>query len=295
MTLTMALTKSINVIPVKLSIALGGSGGPKAGRAKIVEMARKFGIKSPLPDTPSLPIGADEVNVLEHTVAYATFPNGGTAVAPHAVLEVKSAAGDTIWRFDRDGPKPRQVITPQVASDMVMMMSKVVEEGTARRAQLSGVKAAGKTGTTNAYRDAWFVGYTGNYVLGVWYGNDDYQPLNRMTGGSMPAMTWHQIMAYAHQGIELKNLIGVAPNPSTVAPADIVAEGSNSENLPRPALLTSRGTQTLQRIELLMENLTNGLPVDAGRQESPRQSSLTVPAPVPGTVAAAGRPGVRGN
>src|SRR4051812_5011424 len=158
-TLTQALTRSINVIPVKLSIALG-KGNPKLGRAMIVATARKFGIKSPLPDTPSLPIGADEVNVLEHTVAYATFPNKGMAVAPHSLLEVRSAAGDTIWRFDRDGPKPHQAITPQVAADMVMMMSKVVEEGTARRAQLSGVKAAGKTGTTNAYRDAWFVGYT---------------------------------------------------------------------------------------------------------------------------------------
>jgi len=292
-TLITALTKSINVIPVKLSIALG-NGNPKVGRAKIVEMARKFGIKSPLPDTPSLPIGADEVNVLEHTVAYATFPNRGMAVAPHAILEVKSAAGETIWRFDRDGQQPRQAITPQVASDMVMMMNKVVEEGTARRAQLSGVKAAGKTGTTNAYRDAWFVGYTGNYVLGVWYGNDDYQPLNRMTGGSLPAMTWHQIMAYAHQGIELKNLIGVAPNPSTVAPADIVAEGTNNgnENLPRPALLTSRGTQTLQRIEQLMDNVTNNMAPTAptpGRPAAALQPQPQPSAPAASAVAAAER------
>ncbi len=293
-TLTQALTRSINVIPVKLSIALG-NGSPKAGRAKIVAMARKFGIVTPLPDTPSLPIGADEVNVLEHTVAYATFPNSGMAVSPHAILEVRSANGETIWRFDRDGQKPRRVLTPQVASDMVMMMSKVVEEGTARRAQLSGVKAAGKTGTTNAYRDAWFVGYTGNYVCGVWYGNDDYMPLNRMTGGSLPAMTWHQIMAYAHQGIELKNLLGVAPNPSTVAPADIVAEGTNNgnQNLPRPALLTSRGSQTLQRIEQLMDNVASSLaPVASENRGAPRpQSSL----PAQGTVAAAGPPEVRRN
>ena len=140
-----------------------------------------------MPDTPSLPIGADEVNVLEHTVAYATFPNKGMAVTPHAILEVRAANGETIWRFDRDGPKPRRAISEQVAADMAFMMNKVVEEGTASRAMLNGVKAAGKTGTTNAYRDAWFVGYTGNYVCGVWFGNDDYAPLNRMTGGSLPA------------------------------------------------------------------------------------------------------------
>jgi penicillin-binding protein 1A len=260
-TLTKAITHSINVIPVKLSIMLG-NGNPKLGRQKIVEVARKFGIVTPLPDTPSLPIGADEVNVLEHTVAYAAFPNGGMAVTPHAVLEVRSATGETIWRFDRDGPKPRRIIPQSVASDMAFMMNKVVEEGTARRAQLAGIKAGGKTGTTNAYRDAWFVGYTGNYVCGVWYGNDDYQPLNRMTGGALPAMTWHAVMAYAHQGIELKNLIGNPPNPAPFAPPDPTAASAAGvgENLPRPTLLTARGAQTLQQIERFMEDTSRTIP-----------------------------------
>src|SRR5215471_8476118 len=101
-TLTQAITRSINVVPVKLSIMMGGGAGPRAGRAKIVQTARRMGIKAPLPDTPSLPIGADEVTLLEHTIAYATFPNQGKAVKPHAVLEVRSGVGDTIWRFDRD-------------------------------------------------------------------------------------------------------------------------------------------------------------------------------------------------
>ncbi|MGZ5802759.1 MAG: transglycosylase domain-containing protein [Xanthobacteraceae bacterium] len=301
MTLTQAIVRSINVIPVKLSIALG-KGNPKIGRAMIVETARKFGIKSPLPDTPSLPIGADEVNVLEHTVAYATFPNKGMSVTPHAILEVRSASGETIWRFDRDGPKPRRAISEGVAADMAMMMNKVVEEGTARRAILSGIKAAGKTGTTNAYRDAWFVGYTGNYVCGIWFGNDDYVPLNRMTGGSLPAMTWHEIMAYAHQGIELKNIPGLPPNPSTVAPPDLMAGAAPTGNdaLPRPALLTNRGMQTLQRIERLMEDTTRKLPVKPVEQSQvpankPQQSAIARP----GAVAAADNeqpPGiVRGN
>ena len=93
-----------------------------------------MGLRTPLPDTPSLPIGAAEVTVLDHTGGYATFPNGGKAVTPHAVLEVRSGAGELVWRFDRDGKKPVQVITPQVAIDMNMMMNKVVEEGTGRRA-----------------------------------------------------------------------------------------------------------------------------------------------------------------
>src|ERR1700757_4834570 len=172
-TLTQAITHSINVVPVKLSIALG-NGNAKLGRAKIIQTARNFGIYTPLPDTPSLPIGADEVNVVEHAVAYATFPNLGKVVPPHAALEVRTGTGELVWRFDRDGKHPEQVISPQVALDMIMMMNSVVENGTGKRAQLDGNKVAGKTGTTNGYRDAWFVGYTGNFTGAVWMGNDDY-------------------------------------------------------------------------------------------------------------------------
>jgi penicillin-binding protein 1A len=136
MTLTQAITNSVNIIPVKLSIALG-DGNPKLGRAKI--------------------------NVVEHAVAYATFPNLGKAVAPHAALEVRTGTGELVWRFDRDGKKPEQVISPKVALDMIGMMNSVVQNGTGRRAQLDGIQVAGKTGTTNGYRDAWFVGYTGNF------------------------------------------------------------------------------------------------------------------------------------
>jgi penicillin-binding protein 1A len=263
-TLTQAIIRSINVIPVKLSIALG-KGNPKIGRAMIVATARRFGIRSPLPDTPSLPIGADEVNVLEHTVAYATFPNKGMAVTPHAILEVRSGTGDTIWRFDRDGKKPTQAISPQVAADMALMMSKVVEEGTAKRAILDGIKAAGKTGTTNSYRDAWFVGYTGNFVCGVWFGNDDYSPLNRMTGGSLPAQTWHEIMAYAHQGVELKNITGVGPNGASVGP---ILEGNKNEAL-RPVMLTNKGVQALLRVERLMDEAGRAMVALPAAADSP--------------------------
>ncbi|TAK49731.1 MAG: PBP1A family penicillin-binding protein [Xanthobacteraceae bacterium] len=254
-TLLMALTRSINVIPVKLSIAIGGKGGPRAGRAKIVETARKFGIKAPLPDTPSLPIGSDEVSVLEHTVAYATFPNRGKAVTPHAALEVRTGSGDLVWRFDRDGKKPTPAIPPQVASDMANMMVNVVENGTARRAILDGIRAAGKTGTTNAYRDAWFVGYTGNFVGGVWFGNDDYSPTNRMTGGSLPAKTWHDIMTVAHQGVEIKDIPGVPPASARPASAAVAAAANAArENEPAPPpVLTHRGSGILVRIEKAMD------------------------------------------
>jgi len=268
-TLTQAITRSINVIPVKLSIEIGRKLEPKAsnpakvGRAKIVEVARRFGIKAPLPDTPSLPIGADEVTVLEHAVAYATFPNKGMAVTPHAVLEVRTGAGDLVWRWDRDGPKPRRAIPPNTAADMAGMMSHVVSEGTARRAALDGIPTAGKTGTTNNYRDAWFVGYTGNFTCAVWFGNDDYSPTNRMTGGSLPAQTWHDIMTVAHQGIEIKELAGVGMGtkvPQAAVHQTIAANGAViKERAPEikpgpPPVLTKRGADTLVQIEKMLDD-----------------------------------------
>jgi penicillin-binding protein 1A len=97
-------------------------------RASIIKTAHDMGIRTPLPDTPSLPIGADEVTMLDHTGAYATFPNLGKAVTPHAILEVRTGAGELIWRYDRDGPKSRQVLPPQVAADMIKMMNSVVRK-----------------------------------------------------------------------------------------------------------------------------------------------------------------------
>ncbi|MGA9007365.1 MAG: penicillin-binding transpeptidase domain-containing protein, partial [Xanthobacteraceae bacterium] len=254
-TLIEAITHSINVIPVRLSIELG-HGNPKLGRAMIVQTARNFGIHAPLPDTPSLPIGADEVNVYEHAVAYATFPNLGRAVTPHAALEVRTGTGQLVWRFDRDGPKPRQVLSPQVALDMIKMMNSVVENGTGKRAQLDGIKVAGKTGTTNSWRDAWFVGYTGNFVGAVWMGNDDFSPTKRMTGGTLPAQTWHNIMAYAHQSVELRPLPGY-PAPEHAPPMPDTSFVASEE--PHPALLTRKGTEALIAVEHMLDDASHAL------------------------------------
>jgi penicillin-binding protein 1A len=274
MTLTMALTRSINTVAVRLSVTVG-NGNPKAGRARIIDTAHRMGVKTPLPDTPSLPIGADAVTLLEHTGAYATFPNLGMAVTPHALLEVRTSTGELVWRFDRDGPKPHRALSVRVAGDMIKMMNNVVENGTARRARLDGVAAAGKTGTTNAYRDAWFMGYTGNFVCGVWFGNDDYQSTNRMTGGSLPAMTWHGIMKYAHQGIELKPLAGIPVPPARKD--TVVAESRQKQNdapPPRPPLLTKKGADVLINVERMMDEANRALgPMPAAANEDRKRGA----------------------
>jgi len=281
-TLLTAITKSINTIPVRLSLALG-NGNAKAGRAKIAKTAHDMGIRTPLTDTPSLPIGAGEVTILDHVGAYATFPREGKMIPAHAILEVRTGSGETIWRFDRDGPKPKQVIPASVARDMNAMMHSVVENGTARRARLDGVQVAGKTGTTNGYRDAWFMGFTGNYVCGVWFGNDDYAPMNKMTGGSLPAMTWHQIMEYAHQGIEIKPIPGVPPLQRREPLVAANAASKKTEPVPeRPPTLTRRAADILVRIERMMDDATRALPAAvpsaASAQPPQRSSALDRPA-----------------
>ncbi|MGY3239405.1 MULTISPECIES: transglycosylase domain-containing protein [unclassified Bradyrhizobium] len=288
-TLTQAITRSINVVPVKLSIAIGQKEQPKApnpakiGRAKIVEVARRFGLKAPLPDTPSLPIGSDEVTVLEHAVAYATFPNRGKAVTPHSILEVRTGAGDLVWRWDRDGPKPKQAIPPNIAADMAGMMSHVVSEGTARRAALDGIPTAGKTGTTNAYRDAWFVGYTGNFTCAVWYGNDDYSPTNRMTGGSLPAQTWHDIMVAAHQGVEIREIPGVGMGQKLpreqVANAQANAAPKVLETKPGPPpVLTKRGADVLVRVEKMLDDAARTATKSAADDSGPAKPASSTSA-----------------
>jgi penicillin-binding protein 1A len=282
MTLIEAIKRSINTIAVKLSISIG-KGNAKVGRAAIVKNARAMGLRTPLPDTPSLPIGADEVTVLDHTVAFATFPNLGKSVTSHAILEVRTGAGDVVWRFDRDGPKPRQVLPEKVALDMVFMMNKAAEEGTGRRAMIDGVRIAGKTGTTNNYRDAWFVGYTANLVAGVWVGNDDYSSSNRMTGGSLPAMIWRAAMTYAHQGIEIKALPGIPPAAAPAAHPQVAAAEKGLPPPPlRPTVLTRRGTDVLVRIERMMEDASRALPATGEVSE--------LPPPPPGPRADALRP-----
>ncbi|GJD53646.1 Biosynthetic peptidoglycan transglycosylase [Methylobacterium crusticola] len=215
MPLWIAVAKSINTIPVQFSIAMGKAMGEthearaaKLGRAKIIDTAHRMGLTTNLVDSVSLPIGSAEVTVIDQAAGYAVFANGGRRAKPYAAVEIRTGAGEVIYRHDTSEPPPEQVLSTRVVGDMNYMLNKVVDEGTGRKAGIEGVRTAGKSGTTNAYRDAWFVGFTGNLVTAVWYGNDDHTSTKNMTGGSLPAMTFHEVMAPAHQGIELKPMPG---------------------------------------------------------------------------------------
>jgi penicillin-binding protein 1A len=273
--LATALARSLNTVAVKLSIAIGATIAKpgsrnvweeaKLGRARIVETARLMGITGPLEDTVSLPIGADGVSVLDMGSAYTTFASGGKHAPPYAVVEVRNSRGSVIYRGDRDGPKPQQVINASTIAEMDGMLINDVEWGTGVAAKLPGIKAGGKTGTTNSFRDAWFIGFTGNYVGAVWLGNDDYTSTEKMTGGTLPAKIWHQIMAFAHTGIELKPLPG-QPVPQAQAPQVAEAKGDAQNPAPRSPALSHDATQVLAGIEDMIREVErkradNGSPV----------------------------------
>jgi len=211
MPLVSALARSINSIPVRMSLEIG-KGNAKAGRAVIIDTAKRMGLTHPLANEAPLPIGAAEVTPIDMASAYAVFANGGKAAPPYAAWEVRNSSGEVIYRHDRDTP-PKQVLEPRVVTDMNFMLNKVVTEGTGKRAAIEGVPVAGKTGTTNGYKDAWFVGFTGNLVASVWFGNDDSKPMNNMTGGTLPALTWHEVMNFAHQNLEIRPIPGVDSAP----------------------------------------------------------------------------------
>jgi penicillin-binding protein 1A len=209
--LATALANSLNTVAVSLSVEIGRSAGmlgtlaqARYGRGRIIELARDLGIGTRLVDTPSLPLGASEVTPLDLTAAYAAFANGGFRAEPHFVVRVRDGRGAPL--FERIPASGTRVMRPEVVGDMNAMLARVVTNGTARRAAIPGQMVAGKTGTTSAYRDAWFVGFTSHLVAGIWLGNDDFSSTRQMTGGTLPAATWRAIMGPAHQGLPFRAL-----------------------------------------------------------------------------------------
>ena len=245
--LTTALQYSINTVAVRLAQAVG--------REKIVETAVNMGVRTPLKISKSLPLGASEVTVMDQLAGFGTLASGGLKLTPYAIVDIRNGEGDLIYRHSRDEPPRQQVVPADKVSQLDAMLYTAANNGTGRRALFPTAPIAGKTGTTNAYRDGWFCGFTGNYVATVWMGNDDFTSTRRMTGGSLPAMTWNKLMSYAHNGIEIKPIPGVGgvPEPDLVAAAQ--ETGPDGQPAPPPvALILSRQSENLlYEIERLMQ------------------------------------------
>lgn len=195
--LTDALARSVNTVTVNLA--------QEVGLDRVLAAARRVGITSPLQANASLALGTNEVTVLELTAAYGAIANGGTPVSPYLISRIEAAATGALL-YQREPDRRQPVIADSVRRDLNAMLYNVVTSGTGTAARLGGREAAGKTGTTQDYRDGWFVGFTADHVAGVWVGNDDNTAMRGVTGGSVPAQIWKKVLTAAEAGMPVKPL-----------------------------------------------------------------------------------------
>jgi 1A family penicillin-binding protein len=205
-TLTQALKDSLNVPAVKVSESVG--------RENVRKVAEDFGIKSDLALGPALALGASESTLLEMTGAYAGILNGGSAVKPYGLIELR-LLGDREPLMGAGGGIGERVIQERAARSLTYMMEKVVSDGSGGRAAINGWQLAGKTGTTQGARDAWFIGFSADYVAGIWMGYDDNSPLTGVTGGGLPAEIWHEVMVRVLDGLPPRALPMDVPGSGT--------------------------------------------------------------------------------
>ncbi len=224
LSLRSALTQSLNTVAVRLSIEFG--------RQPIADLAQRLGVSTPVVVTRSLALGTSELTVLDQATGYTAFANGGYRVEPHAILDVRTTGGDLVYNAADHPALGERVLQESTVLGMVDMLYSVVENGTGKRARLPGIHVAGKTGTTNSYRDAWFVGFTGNYTTAVWFGNDDFTVTERLTGGILPAQTWQKYMRVA--------MAYEVPKPLPGLPPPVVPEETEEE-----AVAAAEGVPTL--------------------------------------------------
>ncbi len=197
-TLTKALAMSLNTVSVRLTMEFT----PMA----VIRTAHRLGISSKLEPNASIALGTSEVSILEMVGAFAPFANGGYAVQPHVIERVTASNGKIL--YNRNDMQLGRIIEARYVAMMNQMMQETLTIGTAHKAALPGWPAAGKTGTSQDFRDAWFIGFTGHLVTGVWLGNDDNTPTKKVTGGGLPVDIWSRFMRDAHQGVPVIGLPG---------------------------------------------------------------------------------------
>ena len=198
-----AFSNSINTVAVKISEDIG--------REKVIKMAKLLGITSPILNSPSLALGTSEVNLLELTAAYDVLANNGNGVFVHGIRSIENTEGKNL--FTRKIQGPGKILNSYTVKTMTEMMEQTIINGTGKKAKINR-PAAGKTGTSQSLRDAWFVGFTSNIVVGVWFGNDDDSPMEKITGGTAPAILWGEFMKKAHIDIQPQALNFGIPDDS---------------------------------------------------------------------------------
>ncbi len=209
-----ALRLSLNTAAVRLSLAVG--------RDKVLANVHKIGFKR-VKKTCSMALGDTGLTLLEHTGGFAVFANGGKSVKPYSIDEIRNSYDKILYVRERDAPKPRRIFELKKIEQLNSMLALVVSSGTARRAQLPFTTAVGKTGTSSGWRDGWFLGFTGQYVTGTWFGNDNFSPTAKVTGGNLPAMAWKEFMMFAHTTYDIPQIPGVPLNPVQLAEQQRVA------------------------------------------------------------------------
>lgn len=197
-TLADALASSLNTIAAKLTADVGAKA--------VIDTAARMGVKTPLVDNASIALGTSELTLVELTGAFAPFANGGYQATPHLVNRVTDTSGKVL--YERGAEVPPIIVTDDIVAMMNAMLTRTITSGTGRKAAIEGWQAAGKTGTTQDFKDAWFVGYTANLTAGVWFGNDDGTPMKKVTGGGLPAEAWKTFMQAAHEGLPATPLPG---------------------------------------------------------------------------------------
>ncbi|CUW87870.1 putative penicillin-binding protein (mrcA-like) [Agrobacterium fabacearum S56] len=254
-TLQVALAKSYNTVPVRLAKDV-------LGTQVIVDTAKAMGVATPLRSDKTIPLGTSELTVLDQATAYAVFPADGMQSRRHGIEQVLDYEGKVLYDFGRDEEPAKRVLSEEANSKMNQMLVTIPVIGTARRGALeNGIVSGGKTGTSQAYRDAWYVGFTGNYTTAVWFGNDDFTPMNNMTGGALPAMTFKRLMDYAHQGMELRPIPGIQnplptgarPQPSAQVAAASATAAPAMPALTRPRSLSAEATRVMRSIAKKMK------------------------------------------
>jgi penicillin-binding protein 1A len=280
-----ALAHSINTIAVKVSLDVG--------REKVLETMKKLGITR-LKKTCSLALGDQGLTPLEHVTNYAVFASGGLEVHSYAIEEIKGlASGEVVYNHDRDTPPRKQIFSRKSVEMLNTMMQQVVQAGTARAANLDFTYAIGKTGTSSSFRDAWFMGITGQYVAGVWLGNDDFTPMARVTGGSFPAQTWHTFMVAAHDTDNIAQIPGIAVHPvqaaeqARLAAAAAQNAAANPEAPPPPTPqnvkdMSLATKQVLDKIATLLKDARRLAPSDQKpdhAEAAPAPAAVTAPSP----------------